>query len=37
LIGNQQLCNATFSSATATYNGNPLRCAGGADTGDTCP
>ncbi|MBK4735265.1 tannase/feruloyl esterase family alpha/beta hydrolase [Noviherbaspirillum pedocola] len=36
LISNQQLCNATFDPATAIYNGNPLRCAGGADTGDTC-
>ncbi|WP_345816476.1 tannase/feruloyl esterase family alpha/beta hydrolase [Paraburkholderia sp. PREW-6R] len=36
LISNVAACNATFNPATATVNGTPLRCAGGADTGDTC-
>ena len=36
LISNQERCNATFDPSTAMYNGNPLRCVGGADTGDTC-
>ncbi|HUL64694.1 MAG TPA: tannase/feruloyl esterase family alpha/beta hydrolase, partial [Burkholderiaceae bacterium] len=36
LISNQQLCNATFDPSTAMLNGNPVRCPGGADTGDTC-
>ena len=36
LISDMRTCNATFNLATATVNGNPLRCAGGADTGDTC-
>ena len=36
LISNQVKCEATFDPATATVNGAPLRCAGGADTGDTC-
>jgi hypothetical protein len=36
LISNQNACNASFDPATATLNGAPLRCAGGADTGDTC-
>ena len=36
IISNQNACNATFDPATATLNGAPLRCAGGADTGDTC-
>jgi carboxylesterase type B len=36
LIGNQQRCNAVFDPATASVAGNPLRCPGGADTGDTC-
>ena len=36
LISNQPRCNAIFDPATATLNGVPLRCAGGADTGDTC-
>lgn len=36
LISNQAACNARFDPATATLNGAPLRCAGGADTGDTC-
>ena len=36
LISNQDACNATFDPATAMLNSNPLRCPGGADTGDTC-
>jgi len=36
LVSNQAKCNATFDPATATVGGAPLRCAGGADTGDTC-
>lgn len=36
LISNQQRCNAIFDPSTALLNGNPLRCTGGADTGDTC-
>ena len=36
LINNQAACNATFDPATAMLNASPLRCPGGADTGDTC-
>lgn len=36
LISHQNRCNAIFNPSTATYNGRPLRCEGGADTGDTC-
>ena len=36
LINNQLRCNAIFDPATASVNGNPLRCPDGADTGDTC-
>jgi Tannase and feruloyl esterase len=36
LVSNQQQCNAIFDPSIATLNGNPVRCAGGADTGDTC-
>ncbi|TWO68897.1 tannase/feruloyl esterase family alpha/beta hydrolase [Caenimonas sedimenti] len=36
LIANQAACNASFDPATAMVNGAPLRCAGGADTADTC-
>ena len=36
LISNQVKCEATFDPATATLNGVPVRCPGGADTGDTC-
>lgn len=36
LISNQAACNATFNPATATLNGQALRCPGGADTGDDC-
>ncbi|NUZ05289.1 tannase/feruloyl esterase family alpha/beta hydrolase [Piscinibacter koreensis] len=36
VVSNQVKCNATFDPATATINGAPLRCPGGADTGNTC-
>ena len=36
LISDQPRCNATFDPAVAMVNGQPLRCVGGADTGDTC-
>jgi feruloyl esterase len=36
LIANQDACNATFDPATAMLNAAPLRCPGGADTGDNC-
>ncbi|MDQ0072886.1 feruloyl esterase [Variovorax boronicumulans] len=36
LISNQNLCNARFDPSTATLAGVPVRCAGGADTGNTC-
>lgn len=36
LISNPVACNTAFNPDTATLNGSPLRCAGGADTGDTC-
>ncbi len=36
LVSNVNACNATFNPATAMLNGTALRCAGGADTGDTC-
>jgi len=36
LISDQVRCNAIFDPMTATVGGAPLRCPGGADTGDTC-
>jgi acetyl esterase/lipase len=36
LISHQAACNASFDPSTALLNGQPLRCAGGADTGDSC-
>lgn len=36
LISNQVRCNALFDPRTAQVGGRPLRCAGGADTGDDC-
>ena len=36
LISNQSLCNHIFDPSVATLNGVPVRCPGGADTGDTC-
>jgi hypothetical protein len=36
LISNQAACNASFNPATATLNGQPLRCPGGGEGGDNC-
>ena len=36
LVSNQAACNATFDPATAMRGLSPLRCAGGAELGDTC-
>lgn len=36
VISNQAACNAWFDPAKAKLNGRPLRCRGGADTGDSC-
>ena len=36
LISNQTQCNAVFDPSTATLAGVPVRCPGGADTGDAC-
>lgn len=36
LVSNVKACNASFDPVTATLNGTPLRCIGGADTGDSC-
>jgi len=36
LVSNQARCNAIFDPMKATVDGKPLRCPGGADTGDTC-
>jgi feruloyl esterase len=36
LISDQNRCNARFDPSTAFLRGVPLRCNGGADTGDTC-
>ncbi len=36
LISNMTACNAIFDPSTATLNGNPIRCAGGTDTGNDC-
>lgn len=36
LISNVQKCNAIFDPSTATLRGAPVRCPGGADTGDSC-
>ncbi|MFH2130093.1 MAG: tannase/feruloyl esterase family alpha/beta hydrolase [bacterium] len=36
LVSNQVKCNAIFDPSTATFKGAPLRCPGGADTGDVC-
>ena len=35
LISHQDRCNAIFDPSTALLNGAPLRCPGGAVTGDT--
>jgi feruloyl esterase len=36
LISNQSACNHVFDPSVALLNGVPVRCPGGADTGDTC-
>jgi len=36
IISHQDRCNAIFDPATARVDGAPLRCPGGADTGDNC-
>lgn len=36
LINDQRQCNAIFDPATAEVNGSPLRCASGANEGDSC-
>ena len=36
LISHVNVCNAAFNPMTAMLNGQALRCAGGADTGDNC-
>lgn len=36
LISNISACNASFNPLTATLGNQPLRCAGGVDSGDSC-
>ena len=36
LVSNVNACNASFNPATASLNGAPLRCTGGADSGESC-
>lgn len=36
VISNVAACNAQFDPATAAFNGQPLRCASGANEGDQC-
>lgn len=36
LVSDQDRCNAIFDPSTARLDGAPLRCPGGADTGDHC-
>lgn len=36
LISDQRRCNEIFDPTTATVEGRPLRCAGGAESGDGC-
>lgn len=36
IIGNVLACNLSFNPSTALLNGVPVRCPGGADTGDSC-
>jgi feruloyl esterase len=36
IISDVARCNAVFDPSTATLNGQPVRCAGGVDAGDTC-
>jgi feruloyl esterase len=36
IVSDQLRCNASFDPMKASVGGKPLRCPGGADTGDTC-
>jgi Tannase and feruloyl esterase len=36
IIANVRACEASFDATKAMLRGNPLRCAGGADTGSDC-
>jgi hypothetical protein len=36
VISNIAACNGTFNPLAASFNGTPLRCPGGANTGDSC-
>ncbi len=36
VISNVEACNRGFDPSTAVLNGIPVRCAGGADTGNSC-
>ncbi|MGZ8273875.1 MAG: tannase/feruloyl esterase family alpha/beta hydrolase, partial [Burkholderiaceae bacterium] len=36
LISNQTACDSTFDPTTAVLGGNPIRCPGGVDVGNTC-
>ncbi len=36
VVSNQAACDATFNPATALLGGNPIRCPGGVDVGNTC-
>lgn len=36
VVSNQTACNTLYDPSTAMLDGKPLRCAGGADTGDDC-
>jgi feruloyl esterase len=36
IISHQDRCNALFDPSTAQVDGQPLRCTGGADTGNNC-
>ena len=36
LISNQTACDSTFDPSTAVLGGNPIRCPGGVDVGNTC-
>ena len=36
LVSNVNACNASFNPQAAMLNGAPLRCLGGADSGDSC-
>jgi hypothetical protein len=36
LVSHPRACQQVFNPATAQYNGKPVRCAAGADLGDSC-